>query len=283
MPVQHSREPLHLYPCLQATSALKAENDHLKAEVEDVLIRFYIAQSEVGLYKEVVTKQKQEIVELHKQVADAGQHSSDTYEELDSANACAMHQQDHLEELEDMVCHYQDRAHVAEGLIRQYPEDEGLYEVELPSLSELQGELDMSEDLVCHLATFAHRLYTANPTHLLHYHNHIIHTPEHLHSIVKLMLEYLSKARFTHGKLHLVRPGSELVLGPALVLSGLGLSKQDSCLGRTKGDGISATTGVGSLTSGGCGVWVDLAKGPGVGEGGVVGEDGGGWGCGALT
>ncbi|KAJ3897097.1 hypothetical protein F5879DRAFT_996628 [Lentinula edodes] len=226
---QHSREPLHLYPCLQATSALKAENDHLKAEVEDVLIRFYIAQSEVGLYKEVVTKQKQEIVELHKQVADAGQHSSDTYEELDSVNACAMHQQDHLEELEDMVCHYQDRAHVAEGLIRQYPEDEGLYEVELPSLSELQGELDMSEDLVCHLATFAHRLYTANPTHLLHYHNQyvgglleavtlllscsIIHTPEHLHSIVKLMLEYLSKARFTHGKLHLVRPGSELVLG----------------------------------------------------------------------
>ena len=70
---------------------------------------------------------------------------------------------------------------------------------------------------------------------------------------------------------------------PALVLSGLGLSKQDSCLGRTRGGGISAATGVGSLTSGGCGAWVDLAKGPGVGEGGVVGEDGGGWGCGAST
>ncbi|KAJ3912374.1 hypothetical protein F5877DRAFT_72450 [Lentinula edodes] len=67
------------------------------------------------------------------------------------------------------------------------------------------------------------------------------------------------------------------------VLSGLGLSKQDSCLGRTRGGGISAATGVGSLTSGGCGAWVDLAKGPGVGEGGVVGEDGGGWGCGAST
>ncbi|KAJ4474076.1 hypothetical protein C8J55DRAFT_562721 [Lentinula edodes] len=51
--------------------------------------------------------------------------------------------------------------------------------------------------------------------------------------------------------------------------SGLGLSKQDSCLGHTRGGGISATTGVGSLTSGGCGAWVDLAKGPGVGEGGV--------------
>ncbi|KAH7868821.1 uncharacterized protein C8R40DRAFT_1269002 [Lentinula edodes] len=70
---------------------------------------------------------------------------------------------------------------------------------------------------------------------------------------------------------------------PALVLSGLGLSKQDSCLGHTRGGGISAATGVGSLTSGGCGAWVDLAKGPGVGEGGVVGEDGGGWECGAST
>ncbi|KAJ3805321.1 hypothetical protein F5876DRAFT_69898 [Lentinula aff. lateritia] len=215
---QCSQEPLRPYPRSQATSALKAENDRLKAEVEelrtlltqaqgqnstltsllcdtsssldlcskeleasrrsleevaveheeyqrvltqfqaieaelpeppseDILIRFYIAQSEVGISKEVARKQKQEIAELRKQVADVEQHSFDAYAELDSANACAMQQRDRLEELEDMVCQYRDRAHVAKGLIRQYPEDKGLNEVELPSLSELQRKLDASEAL----------------------------------------------------------------------------------------------------------------------------------------
>lgn len=73
-----------------------------------------------------------------------------------------------------MVCQYRDRAHVAEGLIRQYPEDKGLYEVELPSLSELQRKLDTSEALVRCLATFAHQLYTADPANLLHYHNRYV-------------------------------------------------------------------------------------------------------------
>ncbi|KAJ3845962.1 hypothetical protein EV368DRAFT_89794 [Lentinula lateritia] len=135
---QHSQEPLRPCPRLQATSSIKAENDCLKANVEelrmlltqacgqnstltfllydtsssqDVLTHFYIAQSKVGLSKEVAMKQKQEIVELCKQVADAEQCSFDIYEELDSANTHAMH----LEELEDMVCHYRDRAYVAEG------------------------------------------------------------------------------------------------------------------------------------------------------------------------
>ncbi|KAJ3925004.1 MAG: hypothetical protein NXY57DRAFT_968583 [Lentinula lateritia] len=48
-------------------------------------------------------------------------------------------------------------------------------------------------------------------------------------------------------------------------LTALGLTKQDSCFGHTRGDGISAATG-------GRRTWADLAKGPGVGGGGVVGE-----------
>ncbi|KAJ3911747.1 hypothetical protein F5877DRAFT_85585 [Lentinula edodes] len=186
---------------------------------EDLLTRFRIAHSEVDAYKEVAKHQKQEIGELCKQVDDATSHSSDAYAELDSANARALCQQDCLEELEEMVCQYRDRAHVAEGLIRQYPEDEGLYEVKLPSLSELQRKLNASEALVRWLATFAHRLYRADPANLLHYHNRYVggllegitlllyrglhHTPECLSSVVDFILGYLSQARFTHGELHL--------------------------------------------------------------------------------
>ena len=164
-------------------------------------------------YREVANRQKQEIGELRKQVDDASSRSSDAYAELDSANARALRQRDRLEELEEMVCSYRDRAHVAEGLIRQYPEDEGLYEVELPSLSEVQRKLDASEALVRQLATFAHRLYRADPANLLHYHNRYVgglleaitlllyrglhHTPERLSSVIDIVLGYLSQARFT--------------------------------------------------------------------------------------
>lgn len=183
------------------------------------MTHFHIAHSEVDAYKEVAKRQKQEIGELRKQVDDASSRSSDAYAELDSANARALRQQDRLEELEEMVCRYRDRAHVAEGLIKQYPEDEGLYKVELPSLSEVQRKLDASEALVRRLATFAHRLYRAYPANLLHYHNRYVgglleaitlllycglhHTPEHLSSVVDPVLGYLSQARFTHGELHL--------------------------------------------------------------------------------
>ncbi|KAJ3805432.1 hypothetical protein F5876DRAFT_81780 [Lentinula aff. lateritia] len=186
---------------------------------EDLLTRFRIAHSEVDAYREVVKRQKQEIGELRKQVDDTTSRSSDAYAELDSANARALRQRDRLEELEEMVCRYWDRVHVAEGLIRQYPKDEGLYEVELPSLSELQRKLNASEALVRQLATFAHRLYRADPANLLHYHNRYVgglleaitlplyrglhHTPERLSSIVDFVLGYLSEARFTHGELHL--------------------------------------------------------------------------------
>ncbi|GAW05096.1 hypothetical protein LENED_006931 [Lentinula edodes] len=125
---------------------------------------------------------------------------------------------DRLEELEEMVCSYRDRAHVAEGLIRQYLKMR-FVRVELPPFQRSARKLDASETLVRRLATFAHRLYRADPANLLHYHNRYVgglleaitlllyrglhHTPEHLSSIVDFVLGYLSQARFTHGELHL--------------------------------------------------------------------------------
>ncbi|KAJ3848759.1 hypothetical protein EV368DRAFT_86254 [Lentinula lateritia] len=237
---QRSREPLRPYPCSQASSALKVDNDHLKTEVEelqtllaqsrgqvstltsllrdtssslglrsqeleasrrsleevardraeyqrvlsqfraieaelpeppseDLVTRFRIAHSEVAAYREVAKRQKQELGELRKQVDGTTNRSFDAYAELDAANARALRQRDRLEELEELVCQYRNRVHVAEDLIRQYPEDEG-------------GLLEAITLL----------LYRG-----LH------HTPDRLSSVINFVLGYLSQARFTHGELHL--------------------------------------------------------------------------------
>ncbi|KAJ3845871.1 hypothetical protein EV368DRAFT_70370, partial [Lentinula lateritia] len=184
---------------------------------EDVLTRFPIAQSEVASYREVAVNQKQEIARLRQQIADVDKRSFE--EELDAANARAMRLRDRLEELEESVHRYWSRAHVTEGLIHQYPKDEGLYEVDLPSLSSMQDKLSESKALVRRLATFAHRLYTADPANLLHYHNMYVgglleavilllsrsltHPPEQMRTGVELALDYLSQGRFTHWELHL--------------------------------------------------------------------------------
>ncbi|KAJ3935843.1 MAG: hypothetical protein NXY57DRAFT_957781 [Lentinula lateritia] len=197
--------------------AIDAELPDLPSE--DVLTRFFIAQSEVGSYREVAVNQKQEIARLRQQVANVDKRSSEAHEELDVANARAMRLRDRLEELEESVHRYRSRAHVAEGLIHQYPEDEGLYEIDLPSLSSMQDKLNESEALVRCLATFAHRLYTADPANLLHYHNMYVgglleavilllsrslaHPPEQMRPVIELALDYLSQGRFTHGELHL--------------------------------------------------------------------------------
>ncbi|KAJ3928711.1 MAG: hypothetical protein NXY57DRAFT_1041420, partial [Lentinula lateritia] len=287
---QHSQDALHLYPRAQATAALKAENEALRAEVaalrklletsrtktstltstlrdtttsldkrnkdlevhrhalqevaadrleynrvlgqfraieaelpevplEDAITRFHLALSEVDSYKGVAFRQKQELSELREQVAKERKRSFEAHEELDAANAHAIRLWDCLEELEESAHRYRARAHVAEELIHKYPEDEGLYEVDLPSFSSLQDKLTASEAMLHRMATFAHRLHSADPANLLHYHNmyvggliesvitlllrSLLHSPEQMRSVVELALEYLFQGRLTHGELHL--------------------------------------------------------------------------------
>ncbi|KAJ3884901.1 hypothetical protein GG344DRAFT_83371 [Lentinula edodes] len=190
-----------------------------EAPLEDALTRFHLAVAQVDSYREVAIRQKQELSELREQVDKEQKRSFEAHEELDAANARAMHTRDRLEDLEETVHRYRARAHVAKELIRKYPEDEGLYEVDLPSLSSLQNKLTASEAMVCRLATFAHRLYSADPANLLHHHNmyvgglieaiitllsrSLLHPPERMRTVVELALEYLSQGRLTHGELHL--------------------------------------------------------------------------------
>ncbi|KAJ3846715.1 hypothetical protein EV368DRAFT_88612 [Lentinula lateritia] len=190
-----------------------------EAPLEDALTRFHLAVAQVDSYREVAIRQKQELSELREQVDKEQKRSFEAHKELDAANARAIRIRDHLEDLEETVHRYRAWAHVAEELIRKYPEDEGLYEVDLPSLSSLQNKLTASEAMVRRLATFAHRLYTADPANLLHHHNmyvggfieaiitllsrSLLHPPEQMRTVVKLVLEYLSQGRLTHGELHL--------------------------------------------------------------------------------
>ncbi|KAJ3884012.1 hypothetical protein GG344DRAFT_84727 [Lentinula edodes] len=105
------------------------------------------------------------------QVDKEQKRSYEAHEELDAANARAIRLRDRLEDLEETVHHYWTWAHVAEELIQKYPEDEGLYEVDLPSLSSLQNKLTASEVMPRRMATFAHWLHSADPANLLHHHN----------------------------------------------------------------------------------------------------------------
>ncbi|KAJ3859364.1 hypothetical protein EV359DRAFT_68220, partial [Lentinula novae-zelandiae] len=113
--------------------------------LEDAITRFHLALSEVDSYREVALWQKQELSELREQVAKERKRSFEAHEELDAANVCAICLWDRLEELEESAHWYRARAHVAEELIRKYSEDEGLYEVDLPSFSSLQDKLTASE------------------------------------------------------------------------------------------------------------------------------------------
>ncbi|GAW03785.1 hypothetical protein LENED_005534 [Lentinula edodes] len=179
----------------------------LESTSSDALTRFHLAVAQVDSYREVAIRQKQELSELREQVDKEQKRSLRPTRSWMPANARAIRMRDRLEDLEETVHRYRARAHVAEELIRKYPEDEGLYEVDLPSLSSLQNQLTASEAMVRRLATFAHRLYSADP--LLHHHNtyvgglieaiitllsrSLLHPPERMRTVVELALEYLSQ------------------------------------------------------------------------------------------
>ncbi|KAJ3858972.1 hypothetical protein EV359DRAFT_86960 [Lentinula novae-zelandiae] len=142
-----------------------------QAPLEDALTQFHLAVAEVDAYREVATRHKEELSEPHVQVDKEQKRSYEAHEELDAANVRAIRLRDRLEDLKETVHRYWTRAHVSEELIRKYPEDEGLYEVDLPLLSSLQNKLTASEAMLRRMATFAHRLHSADPANLLHHHN----------------------------------------------------------------------------------------------------------------
>ncbi|GAW08732.1 hypothetical protein LENED_010813 [Lentinula edodes] len=92
---------------------------------------------------------------------------------VDESNALATRQRVRLEELQEEVHRSRGRAAFVEQMIQEYP-DEGFYEVVLPPLSELEGELVSIRADLRRVATLAHRLYRSDPATVLHHHDRYI-------------------------------------------------------------------------------------------------------------
>ncbi|KAJ3848878.1 hypothetical protein EV368DRAFT_67896 [Lentinula lateritia] len=137
----------------------------------------------------------------------------------DEANALSTRQRARLEELQEEVHRTHGRAAFVERMIKEYP-NEGYYEVVLPPLSQLEGDLVKVRADLRRVATLAHRLYRSDPATVLHHHNRYIgaiieavvaflrrtldsEDPDIVAHNFRLALDYMQSARGVHGDLHM--------------------------------------------------------------------------------
>ncbi|KAJ4464607.1 hypothetical protein C8R41DRAFT_926889 [Lentinula lateritia] len=137
----------------------------------------------------------------------------------DEGNALSTRQRARLEELQEEVHRTHGRAAFVERMIKEYP-DEGYYEVVLPPLSQLEGDLVKVRADLRRVATLAHRLYCSDPATVLHHHNRYIgaiieaviaflrraletEDPDVMAHNFRLALDYMQTARGIHGDLYI--------------------------------------------------------------------------------
>ncbi|KAJ3897430.1 hypothetical protein F5879DRAFT_996058 [Lentinula edodes] len=138
---------------------------------------------------------------------------------VDESNALATRQRRLVEELQEEVHRARDRAAFVEQMVKEYP-DEGYYEVVLPPLSQLEGDLNKAREDLRRVATLAHRLHCSDPATILHHHHRYIgaiieavvaflrcglesEDPDIATHNLHLALDYMQAARGVHGDLYI--------------------------------------------------------------------------------
>ncbi|KAJ3856895.1 hypothetical protein EV368DRAFT_78190 [Lentinula lateritia] len=89
---------------------------------------------------------------------------------VDESNALATRQHRLVEELQEEVHRARDHAAFVEQMVKEHP-DEGYYEVVLPPLLQLEGDLNEAREDLRRVATLAHRLHRSDPATVLHHHH----------------------------------------------------------------------------------------------------------------
>ncbi|KAJ3858306.1 hypothetical protein EV359DRAFT_87940 [Lentinula novae-zelandiae] len=138
---------------------------------------------------------------------------------VDESNLLATRQRRLVEQLQEEVHRARDRVAFVDRMIKEYP-DEGYYEVVLPPLSQLEGDLNKAHEDLRRVATLAHRLYRSDPATVLHHHHRYIGAiieavvaflrrgleSDDLDVVVhnfRLALDYMQAARGVHGDLYM--------------------------------------------------------------------------------
>ncbi|KAJ3884985.1 hypothetical protein GG344DRAFT_70922 [Lentinula edodes] len=138
---------------------------------------------------------------------------------VDESNALATRQRCLVEELQEEVHCARNRAAFVEQMVKEYP-DEGYYEVVLPPLSQLKGDLNKACEDLCRVATLAHHLHRSDPATVLHHHHCYIgaiieavvtflrrglesEDPDVVTHNFRLALDYMQAARGVHSDLYI--------------------------------------------------------------------------------